>query len=45
MALGQAAGAAASIAIDNKSIVQDVLYTDLENQLMQDGQVLHVRHP
>lgn len=40
MIMGQAAGAAASLAIDAKAAVQDVNYGVLANQLRDDGQLL-----
>ena len=39
-ALGHAAGAAASIAIDAKAAVQDVDYATLRARLLADGQVI-----
>lgn len=43
MALGQAVGTAASLAIDNKCNVQDVDYAELKNQLSHDGQITTVK--
>jgi len=40
MILGQSAGTAASLAIDNSQAVQDVEYQALKQQLIADGQVL-----
>ncbi|WP_165441638.1 FAD-dependent oxidoreductase [Rubinisphaera italica] len=40
MVLGQSAGTAAAIAIENGSSVQDVDYTELRKQLWADGQIL-----
>jgi hypothetical protein len=40
MELGQAAGAAASIAIDKKVSVQDISYPELKKKLESDGQVI-----
>jgi hypothetical protein len=40
MILGQSAGAAASLAIDNSIAVQDVEYTKLRAVLLQEGQLL-----
>jgi hypothetical protein len=41
MILGQSAAAAACLAIDKKTAVQDVPYSDLRNLLLKRGQVLH----
>jgi len=43
MIMGQAAGAAASLAIDANANVQDVKYSTLAKQLTADGQVLTVQ--
>lgn len=40
MVLGQSAGTAASLAIDDESAVQEVDYQRLQHQLLADGQVL-----
>ncbi|RCS47765.1 FAD-dependent oxidoreductase [Bremerella cremea] len=42
MVLGQSAATAASMAIDKNIPVQDVDYTELEERLLADGQVLHM---
>jgi len=40
MILGQSAATAAAMAIDQQIAVQDLAYTELENKLLADGQVL-----
>ncbi len=40
MVLGQSSAAAASIAIDNKQVVQDVVYQELRKRLLDERQVL-----
>ena len=40
MMMGQAAGAAASLAIDSNASVQDIPYSDLRKQLQKDNQLL-----
>lgn len=40
MILGQSAGTAASLAIDKKVAIQDLLYADLSERLEADGQIL-----
>lgn len=40
MILGQSAGTAASMAIDNNSAVQEVPYDELRTQLLRDSQQL-----
>jgi hypothetical protein len=40
MILGQSAGTLAGLAIDNKSVVQDVSYKELRSRLLEDGQIL-----
>lgn len=42
MMMGAAAGAAASIAIDRNSAVQDVRYSDLRTELLKQGQIMVV---
>ncbi|PQO34040.1 FAD-dependent oxidoreductase [Blastopirellula marina] len=42
MILGQSAATAAVMAIDKNIAVQDVDYTELEDRLLADGQVLHM---
>ncbi|MDD4191138.1 MAG: FAD-dependent oxidoreductase [Mangrovibacterium sp.] len=41
MILGQSAAAAACLAIENKTAVQDVPYQQLKRKLLEKGQVLH----
>ena len=45
MILGQSAGAAASIAIDDNVAVQNVNYNELKQQLVHDGQILGTGGP
>lgn len=45
MVLGQSAATAASMAIDNKTSVQDVAYADLRERLLADKQVLEWTGP
>lgn len=40
MVLGQSAGAAAALAINEKQSVQDISYANLQEQLLQAGQIL-----
>mgnify|MGYP001025855889 CR=1 FL=1 len=42
MVLGQSAGCAAAIAIDQQSAVQEIDYTSLQNQLLQNEQILSI---
>ncbi len=42
MILGHSAAAAASMAIDQNIAVQDLAYTDLRAQLLEDGQILEL---
>ena len=42
MVLGQSAGCAAAIAIDQQSAVQEIDYIALQNQLLQDKQILTI---
>lgn len=42
MVLGQSAGAAACLAIDHKTSIQDVPYADLRQRLISEGQVLEM---
>jgi hypothetical protein len=44
MALGQAAGTAAALAVEQKKPVQQVEYRQLRNRLLQDKQVLEVEY-
>ncbi|WP_020526474.1 FAD-dependent oxidoreductase [Flexithrix dorotheae] len=44
MTMGQAAGAAASIAIDENTSVQEVPYDQLKTSLLQEGQILDAHH-
>ncbi|MBN1820119.1 MAG: FAD-dependent oxidoreductase [Prolixibacteraceae bacterium] len=43
MILGQSAAVAASLAIDNKTAIQDVDYETLKNELFKRGQVLNLQ--
>ena len=45
MILGQSAGTAAALAIDNKVAVQEVSYDKLRQRLLEDGQVLKNERP
>lgn len=45
MALGQAAGTAAVLALEHRRPVQEVDYADLSEQLRRDGQILAVENP
>lgn len=45
MALGQAAGTAAVMALDRACAVQDVDYVSLRDRLRRDGQVLEIENP
>ena len=45
MTMGQAAGAAGSIAVEEEAAVQDVNYNRLKNQLLKNGQVLSANLP
>ena len=45
MILGQTVGTAASLAIEEKRTVQDVVYSTLRKRLLEDGQVLEYQAP
>lgn len=45
MVLGQSAGTAAVLALNNNTSVQEVTYESLQQQLLKDGQVLALHRP